>query len=396
MPDELVVDFDYMDPDGIEDDTVYTAWDRLHAGPDIVWTPCNGGHWILTRAEDICWVQESYEKFSHEVFSIPRGSTPIIMPPITVDPPLHARYRAVLNPFFVPSKVANFGETARQITVELAEKLRPAGRCEFVGDFSRKMPVSVFLDIVDLPQDRREDFVAWALGFLAPSSDQNARNASLNKIVEYLSAKIEERAVNPGSDLLTRIVSWRENPRFQSEAEVIGMALVTFLGGIDTVANMLSFMVWHLATHPEHRRRIIEEPEIIPRAAEEYLRRYGLSNTGRLILSDVEYKGVTFKADEMVMVPISMSSLDERKHPNPFEVDFDRPDLFENGVPAHNTFGNGPHKCIGAPLARAELKIFLEEWLKRIPDFRLDPDRPPVSHSGPINGVDHLHLVWDV
>lgn len=129
---------------------------------------------------------------------------------------------------------------------------------------------------------------------------------------------------------------------------------------------------------------------MIPPAAEEYIRRQGLSNTGRLVKSDVTYKGVTFKADEMVMVPISMSSMDDRKHANPLEIDFDRV------TPAHDTFGNGPHKCVGAPLARAELRIFLEEWTKRIPDFRLDPTQRPASHSGAVNGVSSLHLVWDV
>ncbi len=98
----------------------------------------------------------------------------------------------------------------------------------------------------------------------------------------------------------------------------------------------------------------------------------------------------------MIMVPIGMSSLDERKHPNPFEVDFDREDLYDaKGIPAHNTFGNGPHKCVGAPLARQEIRVFLEEWLRLIPDFRLDPERPPTSHAGSVNGVNDLHLVWD-
>jgi cytochrome P450 len=396
VPAELVVDFDYFHPDGIDEGTVYTAWDRLHAGPDIVWTPCNGGHWIVTRAEDIRWVQETYDIFSHEVFNIPRGSTAVIMPPLTVDPPLHARYRAVLNPFFTASRVQQTTDKVRQLTVEVIEQIKAKGRCEFVADFSRIMPTSIFLGIAGLPLDRREEFVAWAKGYMGAGSSQAQRDAYLGKIVAYLREAIDERSRNPGEDLLSRIVAFRDNPRYQGEDEIIGMALLVFFGGLDTVANMLAFTAWHLATHPEHRRRIIEDPAIIPNAAEEYLRRHGLSNTGRLIKQDTEYKGVPFKADEMVMVPISMSSLDERKHPNPFDVDFDRPELFVNGLPAHNTFGNGPHKCVGAPLARQELRIFLEEWLKHIPDFRLDPDCPPVSHSGSVNGVDHLHLVWDV
>src|SRR5262249_53891741 len=147
------------------------------------------------------------------------------------------------------------------------------------------------------------------------------------------------------------------------------------------VANVLAFMARHLAQHPEHRRRLRDEPATIPRAIEEFLRRFGLSNTGRLILSDVERKGVTMKKDEMIMVPIGCSSIDDRHYADPFAIDFDRPGIFDrHDLPTHNTFGNGPHKCVGAPLARAEFKIFLEEWLRRIPDFRLDAERPPKAH----------------
>lgn len=389
VPDELVVDFDYFHPLGIEEADVYSAWHRLHEGPEIIWTPRNGGHWILTRAEDIRWVQETYDIFSHEVFTIPRGASAIRMPPLTVDPPLHARYRAVLNPSFTPGKVREVSEKARALTIDIIERLKPMGRCDFVNDFARIMPVTIFLGIVDLPLDRRDEFVEWAVGYIS-ASDQQTRDHYLEKVVGYLGNAIEERAANPGDDLLSRIVKWRENPRFEGEHEVIGMAMLVFFGGLDTVANMLSFTAWHLAEHPEHRRRILEDPDIIPQAAEEYFRRQGLSNTGRLVKRDISYKGVTFKADEMVMVPISMSSMDDRKHADPLTVDFDRV------TPAHDTFGNGPHKCVGAPLARIELRIFLEEWVKRIPDFRLAPGSAPVSHSGSVNGVSSLQLVWEV
>jgi cytochrome P450 len=391
---ELVIDFDYLNPP-IGDGTVYTAIKRLHDGPDIQWTPHNGGHWIATRAEDVRWVQENYAIFSHEVFTIPRGSVRIIMPPLTVDPPLHARYRAVFNPFFTPSRVAVMAEKARALTIELIDGFAAKGACEFVEDFAHKLPVIVFLGIVDLPVDRREEFMEWGIGF-GRAKDQETRDRYLQPIVQYLMQVLNERYERPGDDMLSAIAKWRDNPRFEGPHEMIGMALLIFFGGLDTVANLLSFTAWHLATHPEHRRRLRENPEIVPRAAEEYIRRHGLSNTGRLILSDVERKGATMKADEMIMVPIAASSLDERVYPDPFTIDFDRAENFVKDVPAHNTFGNGPHKCVGAPLARAELKIFLEEWLRLIPDFDLDPDHQPVSHMGPVNGVDSLYLRWSV
>lgn len=388
VPADRVVDFNHFEIDGVGDNDVYAAWDKLHGGPDIVWTPNNGGHWIVTRAADVKWVQENYQIFSHEVFSIPRGTSRFRLPPLTVDPPLHARYRAVLNPAFTPSRVREMSDTARDLTVSLIDGLKPKGGCEFVSEFARVMPVSVFLGIVNLPLERREEFVQWAIETI-PAGDQGVVDRASAKVSAYLASVLDERAARPGEDLLSRIAGWRNNPRYQGEWETLGMAMLVFAGGLDTVANMLAFTARHLAMHPEHRRRIIEEPAIVPRAAEEYIRRYGLSNTGRLIIQDTEYKGLQFKTDEMIMVPIAMSSMDDREYENPLKVDFDR------NVAAHNTFGNGPHKCVGAPLARAELAVFLEEWLKHIPDFRIDPDRPVRTRSGPMNNVVSLHLQWD-
>jgi len=391
VPPELVVDFDYLHPAGIEEGDVYTAWHRLHDGPEVVWTPCNGGHWVVTRGEAVKFVQENFEIFSHEVFTIPRGSSPITMPPLTVDPPLHARYRAILNPFFTPTRVQAMRLQAETLTRELVAGIKARGQCEFVNEFARIMPVNMFLGIVDLPLDNREQFVEWAVSFIT-STDARVKLDAHGKVVAYLKDVLEERYRNPGDDLLSKIAAWRDNPRYAGEHEVIGMATLVFFGGLDTVASSLSFITRWLAAHPEQRRRLAAHPALIPAATEEFLRRFGLSNTGRLITRDFTYKGAPMKKDEMVMVPISMSSMDDRLYANPLEVDFDR----GIGPLDHNTFGNGPHKCVGNSLARAEIQVFLREWLAAIPEYREDPERPSVTRSGSVNGVDSLHLVWDL
>ena len=388
VPPELVVDFDYFHPAGIEEGDVYSAWKRLHDGPDVVWTPCNGGHWIVTRAEDIKFVQESYQVFSHEVFTIPRGATKIVMPPLTVDPPEHAKYRNVLNPFFRGHKVLDLEAKVRALTIELIEGLKPKGSCEFMNDFARIMPVSIFMGIAGMPLERRAEFSDWACNYIK-ADNQETRDKYLGLVSKYISEAIEARAKNPGDDLISAIVNWRNNPRYQGEHEVMGMAFLVFFGGLDTVANMLAFTMRYLAAHPEQQKRLAAEPGIAARAAEEFLRRHGLSNTGRLVKEDTKYKDVVFKKDEMVMVPISLSSMDDRKFKCPMDVDFDR------AFDAMDTFGNGPHRCVGAPLARAELRIFLEEWFTRMPLCRLDPAHPAVTVSGAVNGVEHLHLLWD-
>ena len=161
VPDELVVDFDYVHPKGLDELGVYGAMKRLHRGPDIIWSPRHGGHWVMTRAADVRFVQENYEIFSHEIFMIPRELQQFKSVPVTVDPPDHAKYRAVINPGFTPKRVAKMREAARALTIELTEKMKPIGGCEFVADFGRVMPVTLFLQIVDLPLDQREEFIEW-------------------------------------------------------------------------------------------------------------------------------------------------------------------------------------------------------------------------------------------
>lgn len=387
VPADRIVDFDYLVPAGIEESDVYTALRPLHDLPDILWTPRNGGHWILTRSDDIKWAREEHETFSHEEFGVPRGAMNVFMPPVTVDPPRHARYRAVLNPAFSPSSARAMRDYAREVAAGLVDALLPAGKCEFVMDFARIMPVTVFLKMLGLSTERRDEFVQWAVGYTS-AKDQETKDRSADAVAAFLAGELDAREADPGEDLLSRIVAFRKNPRFEGEFEVMGMAMVSFIGGLDTLSNMMSFTAWHLAVHPELRRRLVREPELVVPAAEEFIRRFGLTMTGRLIKRDVTRKGVSMKAGEMALVVDPLAGLDERAWPDPLEI---RP---ERACGDHDTFGNSAHKCVGEHLARVELIVFIEEWLKRIPDFALDPDVPPVSYSGPVIGMTQLGLTW--
>lgn len=386
---EHIVDFDYFVPAGADAD-VYRALKRLHEDgrPDILWTPRHGGHWILTRSEDIRWVRGEPIVFSREEFAIPRGSFNRLMPPVNVDPPYHARFRMLLNPFFRPAAVAALRERARSTAVELIEALKPRGGCEFVGEFARVMPVVVFLDLLNLPTDRRDEFVGWAGAFINAQS-QDAKDAAAAEVEAFLKAVLDAREADPGEDLFSRIVSWRRSPHFQDESEIMGMAMAVFLGGLDTVSAMMSFTAHHLASDPDARRRLVEEPALIPKAAEEFLRRHGLAMTSRVLKDDVVRKGVTLRKGDLVLVADPLAGIDERAYPNPLQIDFDR------DLPTHDSFGNGVHRCVGEHLARMELIVFLEEWLQRIPEFRLDPAHPAISYSGVVLGMAQLGLTWE-
>lgn len=386
VPPHLVVDWDFTHVPGAEEDA-HLAWKRLHDGPDVVWTPYFGGHWIATRAEAIKQVQSEHETFSHEVFSLPRIPRDLPFVPIELDPPEHGHYRRILNLAFSPRVVGRLRDDIRALAAELVERLQPAGHGDFMEEFARHFPIAIFLRLVELPLSERERFLGWA-DAMTHGASVEAKMHAFNAAVQYLEGVIRERRAAPGADLVSEIIASRVNGEPIGEREVVCMTALLFFGGLDTVASMMGFIMRFLATHPGHRRQLVADPSKIPAATDEFIRRFGLSNTVRLIRHDREFHGAPLRKDELIMVPISLASMDERRWPDAMNVDFDR------RTEGHDTFGNGAHRCPGANLARIEIQAFLEEWLARIPDFAIPPGQRAVTVTGSVNGVESLPLTW--
>lgn len=169
-----------------------------------------------------------------------------------------------------------------------------------------------------------------------------------------------------------------------------GMLANVIFGGLDTVAASLSFVARWLAENPEARQQLAANHGMIADAQEEFYRRFGIPQTARLITRDFLYKDVSFRKSEQVLLSKTLHGLDERRYPDPLKVDFAR-----KRTP-HAAFGDGPHRCPGSFLARQELRIFLEEWLAQMPDFRIKPGARAVTSSGMVDGVLSLPLVWRV
>ncbi len=391
VPPELVVDFDYFAVDGSNGDPQAT-WKTLHDGPDIVWTPHYGGHWIATRAAEFDVMQVDHEHFSHRQFDLPRNPDRIPSIPLGLDPPEHTPYRRLLMTAFTPRKIRAFAEVAEATAKDLIEALKPRGECEFIDDFAKVLPINVFLTMMGLPLEDRSYLLPLA-EIAVHSNDVALKTKTQQELAGYLLGHIEQRrAAGPAEDLLSTIVHGEIEGRALTPYEILSMSLLALVGGLDTVASQLGFVANFLAKNPAHRRELVENPRLIPTACEEFLRRFGLPNTLRELTMDYEYKGLKFRKNDLIMMPKCLYGLDDRINTDPMTVDFHR----KPSSIKHAAFGAGPHLCPGNVLARRELMIFLEEWLPAIPDFELDPVRPPVFTSGGVNSVSKLYLKWKV
>lgn len=391
VPEALVHDFDLYDVPGASDD-LHGAWRAVQTRtPDIFWTPRNGGHWVATRSEDILAMQRDYRHFSHRSIVLPPmpPGTPRQIP-LEMDPPEHPHYRRPLTQALTPGIVGALEGHVRTIAVEAIERLLPFGQCEFIEDFAKVLPIHVFLRLVDLPLDDKPHLLMLAEDAVRGRSAETRASAH-HRLGEYLWKWVAARRETPGDDLLSRIVNVRIADETIGFDEAIAYASLVLFGGLDTVASMLGFVAHFLARNPAHRGRLVErldDDSFLTRAMEELIRRHGLANTARIVVEDMTYKGVELRAGDRILPANLFVGLDDRANPDPLTVDFDR------DKPVHAAFGNGPHACPGAILARLELRIFLREWLKRIPDFAIRPGAKPVFATGMVNGVLRLDLVW--
>jgi cytochrome P450 len=320
---------------------------------------------------------------------IPNVPRPFPAPPLDFEPPEHGPWRLLISPAFSPKVVADVEVMVRKTAIELIEGFAPKGECEFVSEFTKVLPIVVFLTMMQLPPEDRNELMGPADAIVRSPHPEQIHNARV-ALKAYVQKAVDERKTRPRDDLITKILNGKIKGEPIPEDHVVGMCTLVLSGGLDTVKNLLGFIAKFLATHPEHVRQLREKPEIIPHAIEELIRRHGVSNTARLIVKDYEFLGVQLKAGEQLQGVTALFGLDDETVPDPMTVDFSRP----APVP-HAAFGNGPHRCPGSILARREVQVWLEEWLPRIPEFWIKPGTAPQQDSGMVNNVSELWLAWN-
>jgi len=395
VPEDRVYDVDMYALEGI-DEGYHEAWDRVRKPgmPKLIWTPRTGGHWIATNGDAVAEIYADPTRFSSEVIFLPKeAGEKYQMVPTRMDPPEHTPYRAVLDKGLSLGQIRKLEDKVRQVSAELIEGFVAKGECDFSNEYAGIFPVKVFMALADLPMKDVPFLSKLSRDMTRPAGNTPEEMAATldeaNKgFFNYVEPVIQARLGGSGDDLITIMVNSEINGARIPHDKALGLISLLLLGGLDTVVNFLGFFMIHLARHPERVAEMRADPLTLVRGVEEIFRRFPVVSEARMVAKDIEYDGVQLKRGDMILLPTALHSLDETKNADPWKLDLGRKN------PSHSTFGGGPHRCAGLHLARMEVTVTLQEWLKRIPEFGLHPDTVLVYKSGIVAAVDGVRLAW--
>ncbi|TDD39026.1 cytochrome P450 [Actinomadura sp. KC06] len=372
--------------------TTHPLLDELRERCPAFRSEAGRGFWVLTRYGDIVAAYQDAVSHSSRAVSVIDPDPGYQWIPVMLDPPVHTTWRRLLRPLFTPARAAAMQDAIRRRCTSLIDGLADKGACDFVTDFARRFPTTVFLEFMGLPVDRLGEFLEWEHAILHPPPSGEGRGQAMAKVTACFQQLIAERRAAPRAerrdDVVSVAITFEVDGRPVTDGELLQLCVLLFLAGMDTVTAQLSYSFWHLAGHDADRARIVAEPGIIPDAVEELLRAYSPILPARKLTADVDVHGCPMRAGDMVMLPLAMANRDPRVFPDPHTVDFGRTPN------RHVAFGAGPHRCLGAHLARLELRIALEEWHRRIPEYRVPDGAQPTEHTGLVLGLDSLPLTW--
>jgi cytochrome P450 len=352
---------------------------------------------IISRYEDVMWALRHPEIFSSDMAKELALGTERPMIPQQIDPPMQTKFRKILDPQFSRRRMQVHEPELRKHANALIDTFIDTGKCEFDESFAIPLPCNAFLTLLGLPQADLALFLALKNGIIRPSVTGNdpaeqarVRAETGRQIYAYFEDVIADRRKNPRDDVMTYLLDAEIDHQKLSHENILDICFLLLLGGLDTVTSTLGCNIAFLASNPEHRRRIVAAPELIPNAIEELLRwETPVTVVPRKVKQDVTVGGVEIKADTIVMLLLGAADVDDEAFPHADAVDFDR----ERN--RHLAFGAGPHRCLGSHLARFELITAMEEWHRRIPDYAIEPGEVP-RYSPGIREVQYLPIVWDV
>ena len=373
----------------------YEEIDELRETHPAFWNEHGPGYWVLTRFDDVRDAFQSPELLSNHSIVVTEPEPQFRMIPSNADPPEHMAYRHTMNAWFSPVAMARHEPALRGVANELIDGFIDDGGCDFVSTYGTLFPAHALVLVLGLPFSEVPvlvDMLVNLRGSVAAVGDDHkaAVLGALDEIRNYFAVLLAERRVRPADpdhDFVTHLTRADMAGRPLHDDEILDMCMTLGLGGVRTTRSQMGWCLYHLATHPDDRARIVADPAVISTALEEFLRAYPIVNMARKVTRDIEFHGCPMKKDDMVLMFIQSANRDPRvfAHADRFVIDR-RPNR-------HITFGASAHRCIGSHLARLELQVTLEEWHRRIPDYAIDADGPLQAQGGHI-ALHELPLRW--
>lgn len=387
---DMHADFDIEDPSLAE--CFEEVLDDLLANCPVAHSTIGDGYAVINRYADVRRCAMDWRTFSSAdgwLLNAPEDNIAIL--PEDSDPPYHNTWRSVLNPFFTQASVAGLEDYARVRAGELLDGFVGDGACEFIADFAAKLPGWVLFEkILPVPVEDLPTLFADIDTFSFGPLDE--RGPAFGRVHAYLDSFLKDRSEQPPKgDIVDFIVAGVERDGAPcSWEDKVAIALDVVFGGLATTTHTMSGAIYHLAAHPDICRDLLAHPEHVAGAVEETIRLYApVVAPARTVRQDVEVAGVALKAGDRVALNFAAASRDPDACPNPGAFDIRREDI------VHTAFGVGPHRCLGEHLARLEVRVTIEEFLKRIPEFTLKPGTKPSYESGQLRTMRDMHICWD-
>jgi len=392
---DWTTDYDILDPEYVVHP--YAVWDDLREGCPVAHSDRWGGSWMPTRYADVFAAAHDVTHFSSRDVGVlgfepgerPPAAIEVPVPPIDSDPPDHTWQRRLLLPWFSHTKVdEEYEPIARKLCRELAEGLRDQGSADAAADYAQQIPVRVIAHVLGVPTDMSDTFTGWVRDVLEFAHDEVRVARGRDGIEAFLVQQLIDRRTDPGDDLISTLLAAEVDGEPVPDLQIIGIAALTLIAGVDTTWSAIGSSLWHLATHPDDARRLVAEPELMPTAIEELLRAYSPVTMARIATTDVELGGCPIKAGDKVLMNFPAANRDPRAFEDADRVVLDRT---EN---RHLAFGAGIHRCAGSNLARMELRVAIEEWLRAIPEFRLADGAEVTWAGGQVRGPRTIPVVF--
>ena len=385
-------DWDHADP--AYNQNAHQIWDQLRGECPVAHTNRYGGAWLPVSHADVSAVARDTDHFSSEgavlankpprdqwISTAPIGGAP----PITSDPPFHADARRLLLPAFSPQVVAEWEPEIRRLCNELIDNMGDSPNVDAAVQYAQNIPVYVIARMLGLPLEDSDYFRETVHMVLEEiGAEFGERQGGFEKLEEYLTRHVQDHIDNPKDDLIGFLLNARIYDQPLSPQHVVGTIILLMVAGIDTTWSSIGSSIWHLAQHPDDLARLVKEPELLPTAIEELLRAYAPVTMARIVKADAEIGGCPVKQGDSVLLPFPAANRDPQVFPDADKVIIDRE---EN---RHVAFGLGIHRCLGSNLARLELRLAVEVFIQRFPQFKLADAQAVTWSLGQVRGPRKL------